>query len=177
MFTAILGYWILAYCNLIKTMTIQKLHVSQYPKLWLHFGYEEKRTVLKKSIPKHIPHLCLLTRLYDDAIGRVIEFSGYNAEKFCLVLISIVVGRTNTDQLMKRKAAHIMYVLKAVHVRGSLQDQTNTSPSIVLFSQQGSVSDSMGKSIKQQVIIKKNYVPLHSKFSESLREHHLFLKS
>lgn len=37
----------------------------------------------------------------DDAIRRVVEFPGNYTQKFCLVLIAVVVGGADTDELLK----------------------------------------------------------------------------
>lgn len=49
------------------------------------------------------PHLCLLARLLDNAIGRIVELPGHNAEEFCLVFVSVVIGRSNADELCNKK--------------------------------------------------------------------------
>lgn len=47
-------------------------------------------------------HLCLLAGLYDDAVGGVIQFSGDDAQELGLVLVAIVVGRADADELVKQ---------------------------------------------------------------------------
>lgn len=48
-----------------------------------------------------LKNLCLLARLLDNTIGRIVELPGHNAEEFCLVFVSVVIGRSNADQLFK----------------------------------------------------------------------------
>lgn len=40
---------------------------------------------------EEMAHLCLLAGLFDNAIGRIVEFPRHNTEEFCLVFISIVI--------------------------------------------------------------------------------------
>lgn len=44
-----------------------------------------------------MPYLCLLTGLFDNAVGGIVEFPGHDTEEFCLVFVSVVIGRSNAD--------------------------------------------------------------------------------
>lgn len=46
---------------------------------------------IQDSTFEEMPYLCLLAGLFDNAIGRIVEFPRYNTEEFCLVFISIVI--------------------------------------------------------------------------------------
>lgn len=52
---------------------------------------------------EQVPYLGLLAWLLDNAIGRIVELPGHNTEEFCLVFVSIVIGRSNADQLCNRR--------------------------------------------------------------------------
>lgn len=52
---------------------------------------------IQVNTSEQTPYLCLLAGLLDNAIGRIVELPGHNAEEFCLVFVSIVIGRSNAD--------------------------------------------------------------------------------
>lgn len=61
------------------------------------------RRGIQADSPEQTAYLCLLAGLLDDAIGRIVELPGHNAEEFCLVFVSVVIGRSNADQLRDRR--------------------------------------------------------------------------
>lgn len=61
------------------------------------------RSGIQADRPEQPAYLCLLAGLLHDAIGRIVELPGHNAEEFCLVFVSVVIGRSNADQLRDRR--------------------------------------------------------------------------
>lgn len=58
---------------------------------------------IEVNTAEQMPYLCLLAWLLDNAIGRIVELPGHNAEEFCLVFVPVVIGRSNADQLCNRR--------------------------------------------------------------------------